>query len=235
MRVPLAAHLLLVVSTYLVPAQAQTATCLDLADEPHHQLLFQNQDARVFLLELPRLASTRSHCNSHPYLYIVAGQGRSSNTLEGQVAITRDWNGPEARFIYSPKQHVVRNESISPYRELIVETMHGLQYNSLDGNYDGDLFPGDLGDAKPTWTVSFSRGALTASKTQLAPGAELSVSSPNHVLLALSDLELRRQLSDGSTKTLELNAQEVNILPGGSDFKLTNTGQRPAKFILVEF
>lgn len=73
MRVPLAGHLLLIASALLVPAQAQTATWLDVADEPHHQLLFQNQDARVFLLELPRLASTQSHCHSHPYLYIVAG------------------------------------------------------------------------------------------------------------------------------------------------------------------
>src|SRR5258708_7910677 len=235
MKVPVAAHLLFVVSAYLMPAQAQTATCLDLADEPHHQLLFQNQDARVFLLELPRLASALSHCNSHPYLYIVTAQGRSSNTIEGQATISRGWNGPEARFIYSPKTHVVRNESINPFRELIVETMHGVQYNSFDGQYDGDLFPGDLGDVKPTWTVSFSRGALTASKTQLAPGAELSISSPNHVLVALTDLEFRKQGTDGSDQALQLSAQEVKILPGASDFKLTNTGHQPAKFILVEF
>jgi hypothetical protein len=240
MRVPLAAYLLLIVSARLVPAQAQTATCLDVADEPHHQLLFQNQDARVFLLELPRLASTKSHCNSHPYLYIVAGQGRSSNTVEGQATISRDWDGPEARFIYSPKTLVIRNESINPFRELIVETMHGAQYNSWDGNYDSDLFPldperADPGDFKPTWTVSFSRGALTASKTQLAPCAELSVSSPNHVLLAVTDLDLRKQGPDGSDLAVQLSAQEVKILPGGSEFKLTNSGQRPAKFILVEF
>jgi len=235
MRIPSAANLFLLVSACLVPAQAQTATCLDIADEPHHQLLFQNQDARVFLLELPRIASTKSHCESHPYLYIVTAQGRSSNTLEGQAAITRDWNGPEARFIYSPAPHVIRNESINPYRELIVETMHGVEYNSLDGSYDGDLFPGDLGDAKPTWTVSFSRGALTASKTQLAPGAELPVSSPNHVLLALTDLELHKRGADGADQAIQLSAQEVKILAGGSEFKLTNSGQRPAKFILVEF
>jgi hypothetical protein len=131
-------------------------------------------------------------------------------------------------------ERVIRNESINPYRELIVETMHGVEYNSLDGNYDGDLFPGDLGDAKPT-SVSFTRGALTALKTQLAPGAELSVSSPNHVLLALTDLELHKQGADGSDQAVQLTAQEVKILPGGSAFKLTNSGHQPARFILVEF
>jgi hypothetical protein len=129
---------------------------------------------------------------------------------------------------------VIRNESINPYRELIVETLHDVQYNPLDGNYDGDLFPSDLGDAKPTWTVSFSRGALTASKTQLAPGAELSIPGTNHVLLALTELELK-QAGNESAEILQLSAQEVRILPGGSAFKLTNATQRPAKFILVEF
>ena len=36
-------------------ANAQSASCLDVADESHHQLIFQNQDVRVFVLELPRL------------------------------------------------------------------------------------------------------------------------------------------------------------------------------------
>jgi hypothetical protein len=132
-------------------------------------------------------------------------------------------------------KHVVRNESINTYRELIVETMHRLDYNPLDGNYDGDLFPGDLGGAKPTWTVSFSRGPLTASKTQLAPGGEVSVSSPNHVLLAVTDIELQKQETGKATETLELRAQEVRILAGGSTFKLVNASQHSAKFVLVEF
>ena len=95
-----------------------------------------------------------------------------------------------------------------------------------------DLFPVDPehanpGDFKPTWTVSFSRGALTASKTQLAPGAELSVSSPNHVLLALTDLELHKQGTDRSDQAIQLSAQEGKIMPGGSEFKLTNSSSRP--------
>jgi hypothetical protein len=235
MRGSLAGYLLLTVCAFAISTQAQSATCLDLADEPHHRLLFQNQDARVFLLELPRLASTQSHCHSHPYLYVIAAASRTLDTVDGHAGISRDWNESEARFIYPPMKHVVRNESINPFRELIVETLHGAQYNPLDGNYDGDLFPGDLGGAKPTWTVSFSRGPLTASRTQLAPGAELSVSSPNHVLLAVTDLELQEQESGKATETLELRAQDVRMLPGGSTFKLVNASQHSAKFVLVEF
>ena len=125
-------------------ATAQSASCIDVADEPHHQLLFQNQDVRVLVLELPRLAATESHCHPRPYLDIIATESTSSNTLEGHAPVTRDWNGPEAHFVYSPMQHVVRNESMTTYRELIVETMHPANYQPFDGAYDTDLFPGDL-------------------------------------------------------------------------------------------
>jgi hypothetical protein len=155
----------------VVPARVQAQTCLDIAQEPHHQLLFQNQDARVFLLELPRLASTQSHCHSHPYLYVVAGEGRSSDTADGHGSISRHWNESEARLIYPPMKHVVRNESINTYRELIVETMHRLDYNPLDGNYDGDLLPGNWEAPNPR--DGFSRGPWTAPKKQLAPGGEV--------------------------------------------------------------
>ena len=153
----------------------------------------------MFVLELPRLAATQSHCHYRPYLDIVATEGKSSDTLEGRAGVSRDWDGAEAHFIYSPMQHVVRNESMMTYRELIVETMHPANYQPSDGNCDTDLFTADLGTVKPSWTVSFTRGALTASKSQLAPGAEISLSSTAHVLLALTDLELSTQ-SSGSRK-----------------------------------
>jgi hypothetical protein len=61
-------RLTLIATALTLSASAQSSSCLDVADEPHHQLLYSNQDVRVFLLELPRLASTEPHCHSHPYL-----------------------------------------------------------------------------------------------------------------------------------------------------------------------
>jgi hypothetical protein len=132
-------------------------------------------------------------------------------------------------------QHVIRNESGSPHRELIVETLRGASYDPDAGNLDMDLFPAGLGSTKPTWTVSLTRGGVTASKTQLASGAEITVSGGEHVLLALSNLEFDRQVSGKSVGTLDMAAQDVQPLPSGSDFKLVNTGRQSAKFILIEF
>jgi hypothetical protein len=231
----LIAGFLLATSLLAHAAQAQVRGCPDAGDEPHHQVLFQNAYARVLLLDLPRLAATASYCPTHPYLYIVTGNGRSSRTVDGQGTMSHDWAGGEARFIYAPMQHIIRNESGSTYRELIVETLRDAAYDADAGNLDMDLFPAGLGSTKPTWTVSFTRGGLTASKIQLAPGAGIAVSGGDHVLLALSDLELEKQISGKSVGALDMAAQDVQVLPGGSELQLVNDGHQSANLILVEF
>jgi len=226
---------LLAIAISAVPMRAQAGECIDAADESHHQVLFQNADARVLLLELMRIASTQPHCHAHPYLYVVTGESRSSTTPDGKASFSHDWNAGEARFIYSPAKQVIRNESMIPFREVIVETLHSVQYNPLDPSDDRDLFPGDLGSAKPTWTVSFTRGDLTAFKTQLAPGDDASFGSSNHVLIAITDVKLQRSREKADPDEIELDAQEARILPGGSTLRLTNTGPHPATFIVIEF
>jgi len=226
MAVWLAASLL----GFLFPLIAQAGSCPDVSEESHHQLLFENQGARVFALNLPRL-STASYCLTHQYLYIVAGPGRTSITIDDHAPMSYDWNGPEARFVYLPKQRSVRNETGQPHRELVVELLREVAYDPLTGGYDGDLFPADLGGAKPTWTVSFSRGPLSAYKVQLAPGAEFRVNSAMHVLLAITDLDLR---TPDNTR-FQMSAQDVKVLPANSGFKLVNNAQSSAKFIVLEF
>jgi hypothetical protein len=62
-----ASRIVLLAIALTLSAYAQSSACLDVADESHHQLLYSNQEVRVFLLELPRLASTEPHCHSHAY------------------------------------------------------------------------------------------------------------------------------------------------------------------------
>jgi hypothetical protein len=226
---------LLATATCVVPIRAHAAECLDASDESHHQVLYENSDARVLVLELPRIASTQPHCHAHPYLYVVTGESKSSTTPDGKATFSHDWSAGEARFIYSPAKQVIRNESMIPFREVIVETLHSVQYNPLDPSDDRDLFPGDLGSAKPTWTVSFTRGDLTAYKTQLAPGDDASFGSSNYVLIAITDVKLQRSKEKADPDEITLDAQETRILPGGSPLKLTNSGSHPATFIVIEF
>src|SRR5438552_2564145 len=122
---------LLSFSLSLAAAHAQSASCLDAAEESHHRVMLETDQMRVLLLELPRIASTRPYCYANPYIYIVLGEGRSSTTVEGKGTFSRDWYGSETHIVYSPQTQVVRNESGGTFREVIVELRRGAEYDPL--------------------------------------------------------------------------------------------------------
>jgi hypothetical protein len=230
------AVLLLLSSLIATPLiTAQQNSCLDVAEEPHHHLVFQNDAARVYILELPRLEATKMHCHTHSFLMVAAVDGETSRAKPGQAGISHAWRAGEARFVYAPITHTVENQLGSPYRELIVESLRTVSYDPLVTSYDTDDFPGDPGDTMPSWNVGFTRGAITAVKSQLAAGAATNLNDPDHVLLALSDVELKIETKAEAAKTLKLAAQEVVAIPGGSAHTVTNTGANSAKFVTVEF
>jgi len=121
MKAPSSAAVLCIFVAVCPSVHAQSSSCLDAADESHHRVILESGGVRVLLLELPRIASTEAHCHPHPYLYIVTGEGRSSTTPQGSATLSHDWTGPEARFVYRPVKEVVRNESGTVFRELIIE------------------------------------------------------------------------------------------------------------------
>ncbi len=112
-----------------------------------------------------------------------------------------------------------------------METFLPVQYNPLDGNYDTDEFGSDLTVVKPTWSTSFSRGALFATRTQLAVGDSVHLSGADHVLIALTDIVL----TSDADKTIRMDKHEATILKGSETSKLTNTDTAPAKFVIVDF
>jgi hypothetical protein len=209
---------------------AQLAPCRDAAEESHHRVVLERARMRVLLLELPRIASTEPYCYASPYVYIVLGEGRSSTTGEGKGTFSHDWNGSESRLVNNPQKQVVRNESGTTFREVIIELRRGLEYRSLEDAYDTDVFPGGLGSVKPTWTVSFQRGGVQFTNTQLAAGDTLKLSGTPKLLIALNDLDLQ-QRSRGAFEPVSLSAQEVGNLNGSGD--LVNSGRTAARFILI--
>lgn len=220
----------------LAAAKAQSAPCLDAAEESHHHTVLETEQMRVLLLELPRIASTQPYCYADPYVYIVLGEGRSSTITEASGTFSHGWNGAEAHLVHNPQKQVVRNESGQTFREAIVELRQGLEYRALADTYDADMFPSGLGSVKPTWTVSFIRGGVKFSNNQLAAGDNLKVSGFGHLLIALNDLTLqRRSRVASSDEGIELQSQEVTTLKGGQASELVNSGHNTARFILIEY
>jgi hypothetical protein len=208
--------------------------CLDAADEPHHRLIFGNKDVRIFELQLARLESTSVYCYAGPFINIIPRESRTTRTNSGHGGITTDWGAGDSRFVLTPVERTVRNETNVTHREIVIESHRKVEYNLLRNNLDNDEFPAVVDSHQPTWTVYFTRGSLSAQKTQLAAGDHISVATPDHLLIALEDLNLSLEGSK-KAKEIRLNKTESAVLEGGTAITFTNQAKAPAKFILVEF
>ncbi|HWR35525.1 MAG TPA: hypothetical protein VN622_06610 [Clostridia bacterium] len=211
--------------------QAQSK-CRDASEDSHYSVIVENNRVRVLALELGRLESTKPHCNKAPYLSIVTTASRTTTLFEGQGDLSHDWTSGEARFHYRRvQQHAIRNDTSIAHREVMVETLLPVPFNSQYGSYDTDEFGSDLTSVKPTWSTSLTRGALSATRTQLASGDSFELIGADHVLIALSDLKLETETGS----TISLNKDELAILKAGAASKLTNGDKGAAKFVIVNF
>ncbi len=215
-------------------ASAQTVgpgSCppLDAADESHHSLIFRNSAVRILQLELPRLQSTEPHCHQYSYLLVATTE---NHTTDGPIGT--DWYPGDARWIYGPSSSTVRNDQSMTYRAIEIETLRTQTYSWSLRNQYTDPFGADMGTVRPTWTQTFSRGGLSGTRAQLAPGDSFDVTQSEHILIATTALELEKKGPDGTEK-VSLERGDTLMLPGGSVSKLTNKGSDPAKFVMVEF
>lgn len=202
--------------------------CLEAAAETHHTEVFRNNSVRVLAFELSRLQNTDAHCHPFPFLTVVTTESRTTDGL-----VSHDWKPGDARFTYGPVTHRERNEQMAIHREIQVETMRTIPPTRFTREYDADPFGPDPGDLQPTWSVSFARGGLTAVRTQLAAGDSWDVSQPDHLLIAITDVELQKDKPDG--EQISVAQGDTLLLPGGSVRRLTNVSNKRARFVTVEF
>lgn len=226
LRILLMALLLVLLCATAVTQEACPA--LDAADEAHHSLIFRNSAVRVLEVQLGRLDSTDTHCHQYTYLTVATSE---SHTVDGPIST--DWMPGDARLIYGPVKSILRNDQSMTYRAVEVETLRTVPTSWVAQRANSDPFGADLGTVKPTWSVSFTKAGLTGTRAQLASGDSLDVSPPDHLLIAITSLELEKAGSDAGR--ISLQPGETLMLPGGSATKLTNADRYGAKFVLVEF
>lgn len=206
---------------------AQSAKCGDAAEDPHFSVLFENSRVRVLSLELGRIESTKPFTYKRPHMAVVTTESRTTSIPQGGGGITHDWYRGDIDFIYNTDCRTLRNELSTAHRQIVVETYLPVDYKSYQ-DYETALT--DLSTVKPTTSVSFTRGGLTATRHQVASGDAADVNGGDHVLIALTDIEL--QTEDG--KDISLGTQEVKLLSGNIN-KLKNTGSKQARFVIVDY
>jgi quercetin dioxygenase-like cupin family protein len=214
---------------------AQTATEVEITAEPSHHLALDNEYLRVFKVEVAPHASTLMHRHRHDYVYVTVGDAHLSNEVEGKPPVEVKFADGDTRFAAGSFAHIARNLSDQPFRNVTIELMQDEKLRTEPSHWPEEsgekTFPGGR------IRILFVKDGVRVSEVNLEPGAVVPSHHHDgpHLAVAVSDLDLRSDVEGSGPTPAEFKAGEIKWLPGGYTHRLTNVGQKPARFVTVEF
>jgi quercetin dioxygenase-like cupin family protein len=214
---------------------AQTATEVEITAEPSHRLTLENEYIRVFKVEVAPHASTLMHRHRHDYVFVTLGDAYVYNEVEGKPPVDLRLSDGETRFAPGNFAHVAKNLSDQPFRNVTIELMRDEKLRQTPSHWpegSGEkTFPGGR------ITTLFVKDGVRGSEVNLEPGAIVPSHHHDgpHLLVAVTDLDIRRDVEGMGTMPGKFKSGDVKWLPGGYTHTLTNVGKSPARFVTVEF
>jgi quercetin dioxygenase-like cupin family protein len=206
---------------------------LELTSEPGHHLVLQNQYTRVFRVEVLPHASTQLHLHKHNYIYVTLGPAEIENQVQGKPPVKMKLTDGETELSPGPFAHLIRNIGDTPFRNITIEILrppspaeHG-KPRQRGLSIDSGLLIDTLYDTAQVQVQEF----------KLNPRAHVDIPQDKwpHLLVAITDLQLRDQRPNGRGKDLNQKAGDVAWSQGGYPHSFTNLGLKPAHWIDVEF
>ena len=215
---------------------AQNTSEVEITAESHHHLLLENQQVRVFLAEVAPHDSTLMHRHNHDYVFVALGATEVSNEVAGKPPVTIKMQDGEARFAPGGFAHIARDLASTPFRAVAIEFLqdeaaHKTPPPAWDEDRGLHVFTGG------TQHIMFVQDGVRVSEIELQPGATVPSHhhSGPHLVVAVSDLDVRRDVEGQGPMPGHLKYGDVKWLPGGYTHTLTNTGKQEAKFVTLEF
>jgi hypothetical protein len=225
---------------------AQSPQAVEITAEPHHHLVLQNDQIRVFYVEIPPQESTLEHWHRHDYVYISIGSAQIVNTIKGKDPVPGKLADGEAGLAPGNFEHIVRNVSSQPFRNVDVELLQDEKLRTAaqagkihwDDERSLDILHGGAGTREILWV----KDGIRATEYELQPGGMMP--RPDHarptLLIALSDLFLWADRPKNAPRSL---VDQIDVKPGAIYWMMpihlsvgwTNNGHETARFIILEF
>jgi quercetin dioxygenase-like cupin family protein len=219
-----------------VTVAAQAPSAVELTAEPSHHLLLENHYVRVFMAEVPPHQATLLHHHQHDYVFVSIGAAEVSNEVEGKEPVILKMQDGETRFAPGGFSHLARNLANTPFRAVAIELLqdeaaHKVPPPEWDEERGLHVLEGGTRD------IVFVQDGVRVSEVELQAGAMIPSHHHNgpHLLVAVSDLDLRSDAQGKGPVSLHLKAGEVKWVPGGFTHSVTNTSQQKAKLVTLEF
>jgi quercetin dioxygenase-like cupin family protein len=213
---------------------AQPAPEVEITDEPHHHLVFANDQVRVFDVEIAAGSDTLMHWHRRDYVYVMLGATEFSNDVAGKPSVEMKLQDGETRFSPGPLSHLLRVHS-QPFRNVTIELLQDDKLRQSPANWDEDRGLEILQGG--TQEILFVKDGVRVSEFELQPGATIPKHhhSGPHLLVAVTDLDLRSDVEGQGPMLGHFKSGDTKWLPSSYSHSLTNTGQHLAKFVTLEF
>jgi len=222
----------------LLPAAglAAEAPAVEITAEPAHHQALENEHVRVFQVEVAPHASTLVHRHGHDYLFVTLGPSHIVNEVQGKSPVELELADGETRFTPGDFAHAAKNLADQPFRNVTIELMQDEKLRQAPSPWPPEAegnreFPG------VRIKVLFVHDGARVSEVELQPGATIPSHHHDgpHLLVAVSDLELRSDVDGMGPMPGTFKSGDVKWLPGAYTHTLTNTGKSPARMVTVEF
>jgi quercetin dioxygenase-like cupin family protein len=204
---------------------------------PQRTEILSNKRVTASRLDLAPGEATPMHQHAHDVLEVFLTSGPTRNIVYGLPAPAAEVvRAGEVRFRGAGHAHEVRNDSKTPFREVV------LDFADPQGRVEQAIpktsrycNPGSA-TACVTETMLFCTAKVCVEDVTMAPAAFTTRHShtTDHMLVAVSDYQLTDQI-DGKPDPVVRSKKsgEVEYIPAGITHKLSNTGKAPARFIVI--
>ncbi len=223
----------LVIAIFVV---AQATSEVEITNEPHHHLAVENEYVRVFKVEVAAHDATLMHRHRHDYLFISLGSADVSNEVEGKSPARLNLQDGQTGFLPGNFAHIARNLAAAPFRNVTIELLRDHEARTAPPpKWDEERGLQVLHGG--TQEILFVKDGARVSEIELQPGGMIPTHHHKgpHLVVAVSDLDLRSDIEGRSPMPSQLKSGESRWVPGGYTHMLTNVGKQPAKFVTVEF
>ncbi len=215
---------------------AQSVPEVEITNEAHHHLAFENEFVRVFQVEVAPHESTLMHWHRHDYVFVTMGASDVSNQVKGKPPAELKLQDGETRFSPATFAHIASNLAATPFRNVTVELMQDEKARTAPApkwEEERGLHVLNAG----TQEILFVKDGARVSETELQPGGVIPSHHHNgpHLIVAVTDLDLRSDIEGHGPAPSQLKAGDVRWVPGNYTHTLTNIGKQPAKFVTIEF
>ena len=234
--------------------QTMEKRVVSLRDEPHHQLVLQNDFANVYTVAVPPNDMTLMHRHDLPYVAIDFGAANITNMVQGQKQTTL--NLRDGQVIYSPGgfTHIVRTNSGSAFRNVTVELV---KPQGTARNLCKQVIEGPLSCPQEQPQQASAKGASTKKKPAAADADDVvpyfetdevrvevvtvsmqreyvdETPKENALLVAMSNSNMSAEV--GGHNASFLHSGDILWMPSGEARKVNDFLGTRSNFLLVSF